>query len=77
LVVSAMIPRILAVLAAVLSAMTHMHLSLTLLGLTLTVAIPWVLSAAFLLVLAGMVWIIYRNVHGFRSSPYARNRFAT
>jgi ABC-type nickel/cobalt efflux system permease component RcnA len=72
-----MIPRILAVLGVVLSAMTHMHLSLTLLGFTVTVAVPWVLSAAFLLVLAGMAWIIWRNVHGFRSSPYPRARWST
>ena len=72
-----MIPRLLAALGAVLSVLTHMHLSLTLLGLTVTVAVPWVLTAAFLLVLAGMVWIIWRNVHGCKSSPYPRNRFAT
>ena len=72
-----MIPRLLAALAAVLSVLTHAHLTLTVIGLTITVAIPWALTAAFLLVLAGMVWIIWRNVHGFRSSPYPRNRYAT
>ena len=72
-----MIPRLLAALAAVLSVLTHAHLTLTVIGLTITVAIPWALTAAFLLVLAGMAWIIWRNVHGFRSSPYPRNRYAT
>lgn len=72
-----MIPRLLAALAALLSVLTHAHLTLTVIGLTVTVAIPWAITAAFLLVLAGMVWIIWRNVHGFRSSPYPRTRFAT
>ena len=72
-----MIPRLLVVLAAVLSAMTHMHLSLTLLGLTVTVAVPWVIFAVLATVPAVMVWIIWRNVAGFRSSPYPRTRFAT
>ena len=72
-----MIPRALVVLAAVLSVLTHAHLTLTVIGLTVTVAIPWALTAGAVIVLAGMVWIIWRNVHGFRSSPYPRQRFAT
>jgi ABC-type nickel/cobalt efflux system permease component RcnA len=72
-----MIPRLLAALAALLSVLTRAHLTLTVIGITFTVSVPWVLSAAFLLVLAGMAWIIWRNVRGFRSSPYVRNRFAT
>lgn len=72
-----MIPRILAVLATVLTALTHMHVSLSLLGLTVTVAVPWVITAAFVIVVAAMGWIIWRNVAGFRSSPYPRVRTAT
>jgi ABC-type nickel/cobalt efflux system permease component RcnA len=72
-----MIPRLLAALAALLSVLTHAHLTVTVIGLTLTVAVPWVLSVAFLLVLAGMVWIVWRNVRGFRSSPYPRARYGT
>jgi hypothetical protein len=72
-----MIPRILAVLGVVLSAMTHMHLSLTLLGLTLTVAVPWVIVTALVAVPLIVLWIVWRNVRGFKSSPYPRPRFAT
>jgi hypothetical protein len=72
-----MIPRALAALAALLSVLTRAHLTLTVLGFTVTLSVPWVLSAAALLVLAGMVWIIYRNVCGFRSSPFPRARTAT
>lgn len=72
-----MIPRVLVVLAAVLSAMTHMHLSLTLLGLTVTLAVPWVIVTALVVIPLAVLWIVIRNTRGFRSSPYPRNRFAT
>ena len=77
LVVPAMIPRLLAVLATILSMLTRAHLTFTLMHLTVTVAVPWAITAAFVTVLAVMAWIIWRNVHGFRSSPYARTRTAT
>jgi hypothetical protein len=72
-----MIPRALAALAALLSVLTKAHLSLTILHLTVTVSIPWALSAIFVTVLAVMLWIIWRNVRGFKSSPRPRPRFST
>ena len=67
-----MIPRLLAALLTFLSVLTRAHLSFTLMRLTVTVSVPWAISAAFAAAVAVMVWIIWRNVAGFRSSPIPR-----
>jgi hypothetical protein len=73
-----MIPRLLAALAAVLSALMRLHLAVTVSGgVTVHVFVPAVLLAVIGTACAIGVALTVRHLMTFRSSPYPRNRFAT
>jgi len=70
-----MIPRLLAALAALaafLSVITHLHLTVRSAGLTVTVYVPWVLLGGTALTLAVLTWLFVRHLRNFRSSPHLR-----
>ena len=69
-------PRILAAIATVLSMVTKAHLTVTAIGLTVSLSIPWLLVAAMVVMAGVLALLIVRAARGFRSSPYLRPAYA-
>lgn len=73
LVVAAVSPRIIAAIAAVLSVVTRAHLTVNAAGLTISLSLPVALVAALITAIAVLALLIFRQLRGFRSSPYMRS----
>lgn len=67
-----MSPRIIAAIAAVLSVVTRAHLTVNAAGLTISLSLPVVIVAALATAVAVLAWLTWRQLRGFRSSPYMR-----
>lgn len=50
----------------------HLHLTIGATGTTVSLSLPVLIIAAMILAAAVLMWLIWRNLRSFRSSPYPR-----
>lgn len=50
----------------------HLHLRISAAGATVALSLPWVIPVVLSAAVVLLAWACWRNLHGFRSSPYPR-----
>lgn len=65
-------PQFPAVFGAVLPVLLHLHLTVAAAGVAISVSLPWFIPAALAAAVVVLAWLCWRNLRGFRSSPYPR-----
>lgn len=69
-----MSPQIAAIIGTVLAVLFHPHLIITSAGCAVSLSVPVLIAAVLVLAAVVLLWMLWRSLRGFRSTPYPRSR---